>query len=81
MFELYNIIVIPITIIFLKVLERMLHMKNSRPVITEKQKEAKAMEEYIKPLQQMLSERKRDLEAQGERTLYIDPKKLRIERG
>ena len=26
----------------------------------------------------MLSERKRDLEAQGERTLYIDPKKLRI---
>ena len=56
-------------------------MKNSRPVITEKQREAKAMEEYIKPLQQMLSERKRDLETQGERTLYIDPKKLRIERG
>ena len=56
-------------------------MKNLRPVITEKQREAKAMEEYIKPLQQMLSERKRDLEAQGEGTLYIDPKKLRIERG
>ena len=79
MFDLYNIIVIPITIIFLKVLERMLHMK--RPVITEKQREAKAMEEYIKPLQQMLSERKRDLEDQGERTLYIDPKNLRIKRG
>ena len=56
-------------------------MKNSRPVITEKQREAKSMEEYIKPLQQMLSERKRDLEAQGERTLYLDPKNLRIKRG
>ena len=59
----------------------MKNLKNSRPVITEKQREAKAMEEYIKPLQQMLSERKRDLEAQGERTLYLDPKNLRIKRG
>ena len=56
-------------------------MKNSRPVITKKQKEVNDMREYIKPLQQMLSERKRDLEAQGERTLYLDPKNLRIKRG